>query len=135
MARVASVGGTKSKGALPKAVIPKASLPSPSLRPKRIEINLEFDSIERFVTEYVTNISKSGAFIRTRDPFPVGTRLRLRFTIVAEDPEIMEGVGEVVRVSERPRGMGVAFVELTDHSQQLIAKLLTRRRPSRRGRS
>jgi uncharacterized protein (TIGR02266 family) len=96
------------------------------LRPKRVDINVEFDSIDRFINEYVSNISRSGAFIRTRDPWPVGTRLRLRFTIMAEDPEILEGVGEVVRVSDRPRGMGVAFVELTEHSQQLIAKLLTR---------
>src|SRR3954451_6152663 len=102
------------------------------LRPKRVEVNVEFDSIEQFINEYVSNISKSGAFIRTRDPWPVGTRLRLRFTIMAEDPEILEGVGEVVRVSERPRGMGVAFVELTDHSQQLIDKILTRRRPAPR---
>jgi uncharacterized protein (TIGR02266 family) len=102
------------------------------LRPKRIDINVEFESIESFITEYVSNISKSGAFIRTRDPWPVGTRLRLRFTIVAEDPEILEGVGEVVRVSERPRGMGVAFVELTDPSKSLIEKLLTRRPASRR---
>jgi uncharacterized protein (TIGR02266 family) len=102
------------------------------LRPKRIDINVEFDSIDRFINEYVSNISKSGAFIKTRDPWPVGTRLRLRFTIMAEDPEILEGVGEVVRVSERPRGMGVAFVELTDHSQQLIDKILTRRVPAAR---
>jgi uncharacterized protein (TIGR02266 family) len=102
------------------------------LRPKRIDINVEFDSIDRFINEYVSNISKSGAFIRTRDPWPVGTRLRLRFTIMAEDPEILEGVGEVVRVSERPRGMGVAFVELTDHSQQLIDKILVRRPSSLR---
>jgi uncharacterized protein (TIGR02266 family) len=102
------------------------------LRPKRVDINVEFDSIDRFINEYVSNISKSGAFIRTRDPWPVGTRLRLRFTIMAEDPEILEGVGEVVRVSDRPRGMGVAFVELTEHSHQLIAKLLTRRPSSRR---
>jgi uncharacterized protein (TIGR02266 family) len=97
------------------------------LRPKRVDINVEFDSIDRFINEYVSNISRSGAFIRTRDPWPVGTRLRLRFTIMAEDPEILEGVGEVVRVSDRPRGMGVAFVELAEHSHQLIAKLLTRR--------
>jgi uncharacterized protein (TIGR02266 family) len=105
------------------------------LRPKRVDINVEFDSIDRFINEYVSNISRSGAFIRTRDPWPVGTRLRLRFTIMAEDPEILEGVGEVVRVSDRPRGMGVAFVELTEHSHQLIAKLLTRatvRRPGAR---
>jgi uncharacterized protein (TIGR02266 family) len=97
------------------------------LRPKRIEINREFESIERFINEYISNISKSGAFIRTRDPWPVGTRLRLRFTIVADDPETIEGIGEVVRVSDRPRGMGVAFVELTDRSQKLIDKVLIRR--------
>src|SRR3954451_7474462 len=105
------------------------------LRPKRVEVNVEFDSIEQFINEYVSNISRSGAFIRTRDPWPVGTRLRLRFTIMAEDPEIREGVGEVVRVSDRPRGMSVAFVELTEHSHQLIAKLFTRatvRRPGAR---
>ena len=99
------------------------------LRPKRIDVNVEFESIEKFINEYVSNISKSGAFIRTRDPWPVGTRLRLRFTIVVEDPEILEGVGEVVRVSERPRGMGVAFVELTEHSRTLIEKLLIRPLP------
>ncbi len=96
------------------------------LRARRIDINVEFDSIDRFINEYVSNLSKSGAFIRTRDPWPVGTRLRLRFTVMADDPEILEGVGEVVRVSERPRGMGVAFVELTERSLKLIDKMLTR---------
>jgi uncharacterized protein (TIGR02266 family) len=104
------------------------------LRPRRIEVNVEFDSIQQFINEYVSNISHSGAFIRTRDPWPVGTRMRLRFTILAQDPEILEGTGEVVRVSERPRGMGVAFVDLTEHSRELIAKLLTRRPALRRER-
>jgi uncharacterized protein (TIGR02266 family) len=102
------------------------------MRPKRVDVNVEFDSIEQFINEYVSNISKSGAFIRTRNPWPVGTRLRLRFTILAQDPEILEGMGEVVRVSERPRGMGVAFVELAEPSHKLIEKLLTRRPASRR---
>jgi uncharacterized protein (TIGR02266 family) len=104
------------------------------LRPKRVDINVEFESIGKFINEYVSNISRSGAFIRTRNPWPVGTRLRLRFTIMAGDPEILEGIGEVVRVGDRPRGMGVAFVELTDHSRRLMDKLLTRpsTRPPRR---
>src|SRR3954451_6956891 len=101
------------------------------LRPKRVEVNVEFDSIEQFINEYVSNISRSGAFIRTRDPWPVGTRPRLRFTIMADGPEILEGVGEVVRVSARPRATSVAFVELTEHSHQLIAKLPPR--PALRG--
>lgn len=100
-------------------------------RDRRVDINLEFDSLEHLLTEYLTNISRSGAFIRTRDPWPVGTRLRLRFTVMAEDPEILEGVAEVVRVSEKPRGMGVEFVELTDESTRLIDRVVAKRRPKR----
>lgn len=96
------------------------------LRAKRVDVNKEFSSIEHFINEYVSNVSRSGAFIRTRDPWPVGTRLNLKFTIMAEDPEILEGVGEVVRVSDRPRGMGVAFVQLSELSRRLIEKLLVR---------
>jgi uncharacterized protein (TIGR02266 family) len=102
------------------------------MRPRRLDINLEFDSIEHFISEYVSNISKTGAFIRTRDPWPVGTKLRLRFTILADELEILEGMAEVVRVSDQPRGMGVAFVELAEHSAKLIDKLLDLRPALRR---
>ncbi len=82
----------------------------------------------------MADVSKSGAFIRAREPWPVGTRLRMRFTILVEDPEIFEGLGEVVRVSERPRGMGVSFVELTEGSQRLLDKIVAAKgaRPRRR---
>ena len=95
-------------------------------RQKRVDINLEFDSAESFIREYVSNVSRSGAFIRTNDPLPVGTRVKLRFTVMLEDPETLEGVGEVVRLSQDPKGMGVVFVELADPSKQLLQKLLTR---------
>lgn len=98
------------------------------LREKRIEINEEFASIEQFVSEYVTNISHSGAFIRARDPWPVGSLLQLRFTIVADDLEILEGEAKVIRVESEPSGMGVEFVTLTDASRALIDELLARAR-------
>jgi uncharacterized protein (TIGR02266 family) len=100
-------------------------------RQRRVDINMEFDSLER-LTEYVSNISKSGCFIRAQDPWPVGTRLNLRFTVLVEDPEILEGVGQVVRVSERPRGMGVRFTELPAPSHAMIERLLERK-ASKRG--
>jgi uncharacterized protein (TIGR02266 family) len=102
------------------------------LRSRRTDVNVEFDSIEAFLSEYVSNISSSGAFIRTRKPLPVGSLLNLRFTILADDPEVLEGTGEVVRVSERPRGMGVAFIGLDERSKELIEKLLSGPRPRRR---
>jgi uncharacterized protein (TIGR02266 family) len=93
----------------------------------RMTINKEFDSFDQFIQEYVTNISRSGAFIKTRDPLPVGTQVSLRFTVLMEDIETIEGLGEVVRVETEPAGMGVVFRELSSYSQALIEKLLTQR--------
>jgi uncharacterized protein (TIGR02266 family) len=96
-------------------------------RPRRVAINLEFDSLAKF-TSYVSNISQTGCFMRTRDPWPVGTRLRLRFTVLADDPEVLQADGDVVRVSERPRGMGIKFASLSASARLLINRLLARSR-------
>lgn len=104
----------------------------PLVREKRVDINLEFDSLGNVLSEYLSNVSRTGAFIRTRDPWPVGTRLRLRFTVLADDPEILEGSAEVVRVSEQPPGIGVAFLELTEGSKALIDRMVARRSARRR---
>ena len=96
-------------------------------RDERAVVNHEFSSIDEFIHEYVTNISRSGVFIRSKHPLAVGTKVDLKFTIILDDPEIIEGIGEVVRVSDDPRGMGVVFISLSNVSQNLIARLMTRR--------
>ncbi len=97
------------------------------LRNQRLTINYEFESIEQFISDYVTNISRSGVFVRSKDPLPPGTRVKLCFTVIGDELETIEGVGEVVRTSHDPPGMGVAFVELTTYSEDFIRKLMTRR--------
>ncbi len=94
---------------------------------ERLTINKEFDSFDQFIEEYVTNISRSGAFIKTDTPLPIGTEVNLRFTVIMDDIETIEGVGQVVRVESNPPGMGVVFLELSGYSKQLIEKLLTAR--------
>ncbi len=91
---------------------------------ERVTINKEFESFDAFIQEYVTNISRTGVFIRAQSPLPVGTRVNLRFTVIMEDIETIEGIGEVVRVEKD--GMGVVFRELAGYSKDLIDKLLTR---------
>ncbi len=98
----------------------------------RVRINREFDTIEEFISEYVSDISQSGVFIRSDDPLPAGTKVDLRFTVIDEDMETIEGIGEVTRVvapgtSPAP-GMGVVFIELTTTSSRLVQRLLTRRK-------
>jgi uncharacterized protein (TIGR02266 family) len=97
----------------------------------RLSVNREFASAEEFLAEYVANVSRSGAFIRTDDPLPVGTKVALRFTVILDELETIEGIGMVVRRLPRggrgPAGMGVVFIELTAYSKQLIEKIMTRR--------
>ena len=94
-------------------------------RDERVTINKEFESFDAFIHEYVTNISRSGVFIRSKQPLPVGTKVNLRFTVIMEDIETIEGQGRVVRVEADPPGMGVVFTRLTTYSEELIQKLLT----------
>ena len=92
---------------------------------ERVTINKEFDSFDQFVREYVTNISRSGVFIKTAEPLRVGSMVDLKFTIVMDEVETIEGEGEVVRVESNPSGMGVVFRKLGQYSQNLVEKLLT----------
>ena len=92
---------------------------------ERVTINKEFESFDAFIHEYVTNLSRSGAFVRSPKPLAVGTEVNLKFTVITDEIESIEGTGRVVRVEEDPPGMGVVFTELSDYSQDLIARLLT----------
>ncbi len=95
----------------------------------RAVVNREFASVEEFIVEYVSNVSRAGAFVRSEDPLPVGTRVALKFTLILDELETIEGTGEVRRAvrpgGEEPAGMGVVFVELTRHSRALLERLLT----------
>lgn len=98
----------------------------------RRTINHEFASVEQFISEYVMNLSRSGVFIKSDDPLPVGTRVTLKFSVIFDELETIEGVGEVVRVIEpgtpdQTSGMGVVFVELTQVSRELVERILVRR--------
>jgi hypothetical protein len=96
-------------------------------RSARVTINKEFESFDAFIQEYVTNISRTGVFIKSTAPLAIGTSVNLRFTVIMDDIETIEGIGEVVRVEKDPPGMGVVFRELSAYSKGLIDKLLTQR--------
>jgi hypothetical protein len=57
--------------------------------------------------------------------------VNLKFTVIMDDLETIEGWRGGAGVGE-PTGMGVVFVTLTAHSNDLILKLITRRRSPRR---
>lgn len=96
-------------------------------RDDRLTINKEFESFDSFIREYVTNVSRTGAFVKRPDPLPVGTVIYLKFTVIMDDIETIEGEGEVVRVQDDPPGMGVVFTKVSQYSQHLLERMLVHR--------
>ena len=101
--------------------------PPDKRKTNRVTINKQFDSFDQFVSEYVTNVSGTGVFVRSDTPLPIGTEITLKFSVVLDQIETIEGTGVVIRVQENPRGMGVVFQELDAYSKELVERLLVAR--------
>ncbi len=97
-------------------------------RSPRRAVNDCFSEVDAVLREYASDLSQSGVFIRTQELLPVGTRVQLRFTVVLDDFETIEGEGRVVRaVGEAPGpGLGIEFDSLTDASQEALARYCRR---------
>ncbi|MCP4444024.1 MAG: hypothetical protein GY811_01600 [Myxococcales bacterium] len=89
-------------------------------------VNQEFASAEDFVDQYVSDISTSGVFVRCDEDLEVGMRVNLQFTILDEEIESIEGIGEIVRLQEDPKGIGVEFRELSEESMVFIERLVAK---------
>jgi len=93
-------------------------------RDPRITVNHEFASAEDFVDQYVSNISTSGVFVRCDDDLEIGMQVNLKFTVLADEVEVIEGIGEIVRLQDDPKGIGVEFREMTEETMQLIERIV-----------
>jgi len=66
------------------------------------------------------NLSRGGMYLDQTIPIPVGTRVRLRFTLPGDDVPVVV-VGEIVSISASAAlGMGVKFVTVPDEAQARI---------------
>jgi uncharacterized protein (TIGR02266 family) len=77
---------------------------------RRIEVEIAAGDQKRTAT--TRNISLGGLFLETAEPFPLQTRLQIRFSIPTQ-PEPIEVTGEVRWIeqgsSDQPAGMGIRF--------------------------
>ncbi len=92
-------------------------------------ISVDYASGDTFLFSYIQNISEMGIFIRSDDPFPIGTTLHMRFTPEGQEP--IEVAGEVTWVNPyRPfgdnlnPGMGVNFTGLSADLRERIVALV-----------
>ena len=95
-------------------------------------IAVDYSSGENFLFSYLSNISEMGIFIRTDDPLPVGTELKLRFGDVSMNgsgPLQLTGVVTWVNPVRTPggspnAGMGVKFLELSPEQREAVVELV-----------
>jgi type IV pilus assembly protein PilZ len=92
-------------------------------------ISVDYSSGDTFLFSYIQNISEMGIFIRSDDPFPVGTVLSLSFAPEGQEP--IELSGEVTWVNpyrpfgDNPNpGMGLRFRDLTPELRERIVELV-----------
>jgi molecular chaperone DnaK len=126
-----AVPGERSGGdERPFTVTDYSNTPRDSTRvPLAHRIQLKFDRFSGFIDEYVSNISPGGIFIRTDAPEDPGQLLEFEFRL-GDGFELIRGRGEVVWArqradgKDRPKGMGVRFIELSPGSKDLIYKIV-----------
>lgn len=93
-------------------------------RTPRITVNDEFALLGGDLTEYASNLSSGGLFLRCESTVPLGTELDLKFSILLDDIEEIKGRGVVVHLgtSDEP-GLGIRFIALTKKSLALLTAL------------
>lgn len=112
------------------SMVDYTNIPRDSRRvPLETRVQFKFDRFFGFLSEFSSNISPGGMFIRTYEPQPQGTVLDLEFSL-GDGFELINGRGEVMwnRIRddspERPAGMGIRFLELSEGSKELIYRMV-----------
>lgn len=100
-------------------------------RALRISINEEFARLPE--ATFISDLSEYGVFVQTRQPPDIGRMVRLRFTVLLDDPVVVEAQGKVVRHSRDPRGMGIEFTDLAPETILRINDIVARQQPRESG--
>ncbi len=127
--RTSTAKATKAKTDR-KAALVQAAEKEKQRTHARLAVNLliDYQALDQFLYDYATNISLGGVFIRSANPLPVGTKLRVQFSLPGLDETVVTW-GEVAHVIEERakegfRGMGIRFNDLDPRSKRVIDQLV-----------
>jgi len=88
-----------------------------------VELKVVYTRLNRFFADYTRNLSRGGAFVLSKDPLPVGTRIALKLAV----PSLGEPIaldGEVVRHDALSSGMGIRFIWQDPREREQFAALV-----------
>ena len=93
-----------------------------------VQLEVEYSSIDAFLSDYAVNMSRGGLFLASQRPSPIGTPVTLQFVLPEEtipveiSGEVMwvnpEGVGQLIP------GMGIEFRGMDTDSERRLARFV-----------
>jgi uncharacterized protein (TIGR02266 family) len=103
-----------------------------------LKVKYKSSSVDEFVQQFGTDVSRSGIFIKTKSPLEAGALLKLELQL-STAAAVIAGIGRVAwrRAASvdpaRPAGMGIKFIKLEPASQTIVDRIVTERgaHPSR----
>ncbi|OGQ18357.1 MAG: hypothetical protein A3B70_05250 [Deltaproteobacteria bacterium RIFCSPHIGHO2_02_FULL_40_11] len=96
---------------------------------REVVVSAAFNDFDEFLISYTNDVPGGGLFVQTKDALPLGTKVRLYFTLKSSRVPILEGYGEVISVEREDQesvgGMVVKFFDLSEKSKALISRLVS----------
>ena len=96
---------------------------------RRFDVNIRVDceTKDMFVSHYVTSLSKGGVFVETEDPLPIQSEVHLKLAL-PESNQTIEAKGKVAWTYDIKKGtgghvtpgMGIRFLDLSAEHRMLL---------------
>ena len=108
----------------------------PTARPPPVvlRIKLRYDDLDTMVQRFAPNVGRSGLFLPTKSPQPLGTEVKFELRLNT-DEVVLVGLGRVKSVqpfdAENPKlafGNSIELMRVSPQGRDLIMKMLARRR-------
>lgn len=84
-------------------------------------IAVDYSTKDRFFKDFIQDISAGGVFIETREPFKIGQKVALTFTIPNSQVPFRVS-GEIARSSSD--GIAVKFKQVTKYQEEILKSLI-----------
>jgi uncharacterized protein (TIGR02266 family) len=106
--------------------------------PSSLKVKYKSATVDEFIEQFGSDISRGGIFIKTKKPLDTGALLKFEFQLQG-GAAVIHGVGRVAwrRAEARaradlPAGMGIKFIKLDDQSRAVIERVEARHGTSSR---
>lgn len=100
--------------------------------PLSLKVRFKSATVDEFIEQNSSDISRGGLFIKSKKPMAVGTLLKFEFQL-QDESRLIHGVGRVVWRREEstgpssPPGMGIKFIKMDGKSRALVDSILEQR--------